>query len=46
MINSVNIAATQTPKVLDKLNETGDYNDEIANEMRATLEDFKSKGAW
>ena len=31
---------------LDNLNETGDYSDEIAAEMKSTLEDFKSKGAW
>ncbi len=31
---------------LDSLNETGDYSDEIAVEMKSTLEDFKSKGAW
>ena len=31
---------------LDSLNETGDYSDEIAAEMKSTLEDFKSKGAW
>ena len=31
---------------LDSLNETGDFNDEIAAEMKSILEDFKSKGAW
>jgi len=31
---------------LDGLNESGDYNDEIAAEMKSTLEDFKSKGTW
>jgi len=31
---------------LDTLNESGDFNDEIAAEMKSTLEDFKSKGAW
>ncbi len=31
---------------LDSLNESGDFNDEIAAEMKSTLEDFKSKGAW
>ena len=31
---------------LESLNESGDYNDEIAAEMKSTLEDFKSKGAW
>jgi len=31
---------------LDNLNDSGDFNDEIAAEMKSTLEDFKSKGAW
>jgi len=31
---------------LDGLNESGDFSDEIAAEMKSTLEDFKSKGAW
>jgi len=31
---------------LGSLNENGDYNDEIAAEMKSALEDFKSKGAW
>ncbi len=31
---------------LDSLNDTGDFNDEIAAEMKSALEDFKSKGAW
>jgi F-type H+-transporting ATPase subunit alpha len=31
---------------LDSLNDSGDFDDEIAAEMKSTLEDFKSKGAW
>ncbi len=31
---------------LDSLNDSGDFSDEIAAEMKSTLEDFKSKGAW
>ena len=31
---------------LARLNESGDYNEEIASEMKSALEDFKSKGAW
>ncbi len=31
---------------LDGLNESGDFSDEIAAEMKSTLEDFKSKGTW
>jgi len=37
---------SEKSEFLDGLNETGDYNDEIAAEMKSTLEDFKSKGAW
>ncbi|MEE9310240.1 MAG: F0F1 ATP synthase subunit alpha [Cocleimonas sp.] len=32
--------------LLDSINETGDFNDEIAAEMKSALENFKSKGAW
>ncbi len=37
---------TEKSDFLDGLNESGDYNDDIAAEMKSTLEDFKSKGAW
>ena len=37
---------TEKTEFLDALNESGDYNDDIVTEMRSTLEDFKSKGAW
>ena len=37
---------TEKSDFLEKLNETGDYNDDIASEMRSALEEFKSKGAW
>jgi len=32
--------------LMKRINETGDYNDEIAAELKATVEEFKSKGAW
>ncbi len=32
--------------LLDKINETGDWNDELAAEMKAALDDFKSTGSW
>lgn len=32
--------------LLDKINSTGDYNDEIAGELRAALDEFKSTGSW
>ena len=31
---------------LDKINESGDYDDEIADEMRRILEKFKSSNTW
>jgi len=37
---------TEKADFLDSLNESGDYSDEIASEMKSALEDFKSKGAW
>lgn len=37
---------TEKADFLNSLNESGDYNDEIAAEMKSALEDFKSKGAW
>jgi len=32
--------------LLDKINEKGDFNDEIAKEMTKVLEDFKTNGSW
>lgn len=32
--------------LLDKINEKGDFNDEIEQQIRAALDDFKEKGAW
>jgi len=32
--------------LLDKINESGAYNDEIAGELKAALDDFKSTGSW
>lgn len=37
---------TEKADFVDGLNKTGDYNDEIAAEMKSALDDFKSKGAW
>ncbi len=31
---------------LDKINASGDYNDDIADEMRGILESFKSSSTW
>ncbi len=32
--------------LLDKINDTGDWNDELASEMKAAMDDFKSTGSW
>ena len=32
--------------LLNKINETGDYNDEIAAEMKAACDTFKANGVW
>ncbi|MBX9705214.1 MAG: F0F1 ATP synthase subunit alpha, partial [Gammaproteobacteria bacterium] len=33
-------------KLLDKINETGDFNDEIEKELKQLLQSFKEKGTW
>ena len=37
---------TEKTDFLNDLNESGDYSDDIAAEMKSALEDFKSKGTW
>ena len=32
--------------LLDKINESGDYNDDIAAEIKAAIEDFKANGVY
>jgi F-type H+-transporting ATPase subunit alpha len=32
--------------LVSKINETGDYNDEIESGMRAALDNFKANGVW
>lgn len=32
--------------LLDSMNESGDFNDDIADQMRSVLENFKSKATW
>ena len=32
--------------LLDKINESGDFNDEIAGEMKAAIEKFKASGTY
>jgi F-type H+-transporting ATPase subunit alpha len=33
-------------ELMDKINGTGDYNDEIEAGLRAAVEDFKATGSW
>jgi len=37
---------TEKTDFLNSINDNGDFNDEIAAEMKSSLEDFKSKGSW
>jgi F-type H+-transporting ATPase subunit alpha len=37
--------ASQT-ELMDKINESGDLNDEIEADLRAAIEDFKASGTW
>ena len=37
---------TEKTDFLNSINDNGDYNDDIAAEMKSSLEDFKSKGSW
>jgi len=32
--------------LLDKINESGDYNDDIESGLKAAVEDFKANGTW
>ena len=32
--------------LLDRINEKGDYNDEIETAIRTALDEFKEKGTW
>jgi len=37
---------SEKSELLDSINSTGDYNDEIAAEMRSALDSFKSTSTW
>ncbi|MCC5864261.1 MAG: F0F1 ATP synthase subunit alpha [Wenzhouxiangella sp.] len=39
------MANTHQP-LLDRINEKGDWNDELAGELKAALDDFKATGSW
>jgi F-type H+-transporting ATPase subunit alpha len=32
--------------LMDKINDSGDYNDEIEASLRTAIEDFKASGSW
>ena len=32
--------------LMDKINESGDYNDDIEAGLRSAVEDFKANGTW
>jgi len=37
---------SQYKDLLDNINDTGDYNDEIEASLAKAIEDFKAKGTW
>jgi len=37
---------TSKAALMDKINTTPDYNDEIADSLRAAIEDFKANNTW
>ena len=39
-------ARSQAADLLAKINESGDYNDEIAAGLKKVIEDFKANHAW
>jgi len=39
------VRSSQKP-LLDKINESGDYDSEIESAMRKALEEFKAKHSW
>jgi F-type H+-transporting ATPase subunit alpha len=39
------MSANQTV-LMDKINKTGDYNDDIAGELQAAIDDFKTNHTW
>jgi len=32
--------------LMDSINETGDYNDDIAGQLQAAIDDFKANHTW
>jgi F-type H+/Na+-transporting ATPase subunit alpha len=37
---------SEQKELLDKINKSGDYNDEIVEGMRKALDDFKENQSW
>ncbi|MCB0229666.1 MAG: F0F1 ATP synthase subunit alpha, partial [Anaerolineae bacterium] len=42
----ISYANSEQGELLAKINEKGDYNDEIAAQLKATIEKFKSTQTW
>ena len=43
LLNYMNSNQTE---LMDMINETGDYNDEIASKLQAAIDDFKANYTW
>ena len=41
-----NYIRSHSQALIDTINETGDYNDEIAAQLKSVLSDFKANGVW
>jgi F-type H+-transporting ATPase subunit alpha len=37
---------TQHSTLMDSIDKTGDFNDDIAAQLTAALDDFATKGSW
>ncbi len=37
---------SKSAALIDRINQSGDYSDEIETEMKAALDDFKANGSW
>jgi len=37
---------SNNPELINKINESGDYNDEIQEELKKAISDFKENGVW
>jgi len=37
---------SQHQNLLDSINDSGDFNDDVEASMKKAIEDFKAKGTW